>query len=149
MSNMPKNVKQVKCGVSGISQITHRIYGLKFFMLMNEEHLQNGLDFCHGFHLILWNMSDLHFLPKFSVICIIIYLVCMGRMAWNSTCWYIFKTPLGLIRFCSWSVDFSNFWSMIYVQFLVSYHAYGSFKWSELNFEWQLQKFCHFHQFEY
>ena len=90
-------------------RVTHDKNSLKFGMLMYPGHLQSWLDYGHGL-LILFILAAI-WLSETGEICSFWAFSeeQIGRMAWNLTCRYISWLLSELIRFWSWSVDFSNF----------------------------------------
>ena len=86
----------------------HYRSGLGFGQLMYPDHLQNWFSYNHGLLtffifggiLTYWNRSNLRFLDILGEH--------MERLAWILTWWYI-RTTFKVVRYWSWSVDFSNF----------------------------------------
>ena len=106
-------VKRVKFGVSaGISWRLHGGNGLKFCMLLYPHHLQNWLVYSLGLLIFkFWHFFDLVKQVKFGV---------SGHFLENS--WREWSEilhacvswpPSELIRVWSWSVDFSNFGTIL------------------------------------
>ena len=79
-------------GFPGISRRTHRRNGLKFYMLMYLDHLQNWLVYGHG--LLIFLILALFWLSETDQIWGFQAFPgeCIEGIAWNFVCWFILTT---------------------------------------------------------